>query len=81
MTREEEMAKRANDISTEYKNTHYLDNDGKPMKPSDPRARGRGQEPPPKKRGLFSRMGSGISNWWKGSRLNWSNWGRKRRGQ
>jgi hypothetical protein len=78
MTAAQESAKKRKDYARAYKKTHYLDEYGQRLKPSDPRTRGEGQEPLPKKPGFFSRLGSGISNWWRGSTLNWSNWGRKR---
>ncbi len=63
-----------------YQSLKYKDG-GKVLKPGDPRTRGRLQEAPAKKPGIFSRMGTRISNWWRGSKLNWSNWGRGSRRQ
>lgn len=50
-----------------YANTPYEDELGRPLKNSDPRTRGRGEAPLPKKK-------SALSRWWSGSGLNWNNW-------
>ena len=50
-----------------YANTPYEDEQGRPLKNSDPRTRGRGEAPLPKKK-------SAMSRWWSGSKLNWNNW-------
>jgi hypothetical protein len=50
-----------------YANTPYEDELGRPLKNSDPRTRGLGEAPLPKKK-------SAMSRWWSGSRLNWNNW-------
>ena len=60
------------------KRMRYVD-DGVALRDSDPRTRGTGQDPIQRRPGLLSRMGSGISNWWRGSKLNWANWGGSRR--
>ena len=57
-----------------YASMRYED-EGRPLKNSDPRTRGTGQDPIPKRPGLMSRIGTGISKWWRGSKLNWANWG------
>ena len=57
------------------KGMRYEDELGRPLKNSDPRTRGTGQDPIPKRPGLMSRIGTGISKWWRGSKLNWANWG------
>lgn len=49
--------------------------DGAALRSNDPRTRGTGQDPIPKRTGLMSRIGTGISKWWRGSKLNWANWG------
>lgn len=60
------------------KKMRYVD-DGVALRESDPRTRGTGQDPIQRRPGLLSRIGSGISNWWRGSKLNWANWGGSRR--
>lgn len=70
---EEEQAER----DRTYRKMRYLDDDGRKLKSSDPRTRGTGEAPLERRPGLFSRMGRGIANWWRGSRLNWANWGRR----
>jgi len=73
---EEEQAQR----DRTYRKMRYEDEDGRQLKDSDPRTRGTGEAPLERRPGFFSRMGRGISNWWRGSRLNWSNWGRRSTG-
>ena len=70
---EEEQAER----DRTYRKMRYLDDEGRKLKSSDPRTRGRGEAPLERRPGFFSRMGRGISSWWRGSRLNWANWGRR----
>ena len=64
------------ELRKKFKGMDYL-HGGVALDDDDPRTRGKGQEPVQKQKrpGLMSRIGTGISKWWRGSKLNWANWG------